>query len=375
MQVYARGINQAFREMVGSFHFRSTEGDVAEYDLPIVSSLSRDGPVLRVDEPVTFRFSHPAERVLFNAARDINIFSVLYESLWTLAGRNDVQSIAYYTPGMTKYSDDGATWHGAYGHRWRHDPVPEVVGKVVYRDGGPDDIDTLDQLDQAVFLLREDNGTRRVVLTMWDAAKDLHGQQPNGKDYPCNTHVYVKVRHGKLDIHVCNRSNDLVLGLFGTNFVVFSFLAEYLAAKVGVPIGRYYHTTDDLHVYLERHGAKLGEWLAEHSGHHDQYRMWCRGVLDDVPMVTVPLVKGPVAFDREVQDIVERYCGRSDGDNNPYKYTEPFLQDVAQPMFLAFRAHKEKHRELALEFAGLIQADDWRIAASAWLTRRYKEKT
>lgn len=335
---------------------------------------SRAGRVRRLPEPVTLTFSAPTERLLFNQVRDINPYSILYESLWALCGRDDVEPISYYTPRMREFSDDGKTWHGAYGRRWRYH-----FGK--------------DQLDQAVWTLSTSPESRRVVLGMWDPRVDGAG---NGKDYPCNTHIYLTLRDGRLNLTVCNRSNDAIWGLFGTNYPVFTILQEYLAARIGIPVGVYHHVSNDLHAYRP-HLEEMPKWLEEYRPRdycptcHPAYsnRAYVkRGTCEacgkesgwltpyryqepyaDVPMKTVPLVRDPAAFDREVKDFVDQAWGGRDISPN---WSEPFLDTVALPMALAFHHHKIKRPDEALGFANLIAADDWRIAAVNWLERRRK---
>lgn len=329
MYLRFRGVNEAFRELVSMF---------ARCDSSIMERPSRNGPVLRLEEPALLTYTNPTERVLFNQSREVNCFSVLYESLWVLAGRNDVAPIAHYTKRMVDYSDDGKTWRGAYGHRWRH------------AFGG-------DQLNKAVELLRATPTSRRVVLAMWDGRLDLLEQQPEMKDLPCNTHAYLSVRDGNLDLTVCNRSNDLVWGLLAANYVEFSFLLEYLAARVGVGVGVYHHFTNDLHVYLNN--FKPEEWLAEKPE-------------ADYPKA-FPLIRDPEVFDRELPAFVDLNRGPEE-PTCEVSWQEPFFRDVASPMLRAFHRHKAKDTEGAVVWAGRIAADDWRIAATSWLTRRLERR-
>ena len=57
---------------------------------------SRNGPVLMMPDVVTTEYAKPEERVLFWPERDANPFLHLYESLWMLAGRNDIEPILRY---------------------------------------------------------------------------------------------------------------------------------------------------------------------------------------------------------------------------------------------------------------------------------------
>jgi hypothetical protein len=173
------------------------------------------------------------------------------EAMWMLAGRNDVDFVAQYTPRMRNYSDDGKTLHGAYGRRWfTHF--------------------TIDQVWECVMRLRRDPTDRRAVITMWDPRVDLNpGPYYEAKDVPCNTQIFLAIREGYLNMTVVNRSNDIVWGAFGTNSVHFTFLQELLACAIGVPVGRYYVMSNNFHMYDSVEGyarfKQLGSVVDKHK--------------------------------------------------------------------------------------------------------------
>lgn len=200
---------------------------------------SRNGPVFQSPEPVTTVYEYPLERVVFWPERDANPFFHLYESLWMLAGRNDVGPLLPYAQNMAAFSDDGVTLHGAYGCRWRKWFSQEYMGanKV-----------PLDQLAVIGEALRKNNEDRRCVLQMWDVETDL-GR--SGKDVPCNTMATFQVStSGRLDLVVFNRSNDIVWGAYGANAVHMAFLLEYMALITGYPVGTYSQVSVNYHGYL-----------------------------------------------------------------------------------------------------------------------------
>lgn len=210
---------------------------------------SRDGQVIQAPWPVTTVYSKPEERVMFHPERDCNPFFHLYESIWMLAGRNDVQPLLRYAKQMGAYSDDGNTFHGAYGHRWRHWPLP-------FMDQG------MDQLGKIVDTLEHNKDDRRCVLSMWDPKRDLGNA---GKDFPCNLTVTFQVSvHGKLDMVVFCRSNDIIWGAYGANAVHFSMLQEFVARMIGLEVGTYSQVSVNWHAYV----AALGkvERLKDYRG-------------------------------------------------------------------------------------------------------------
>jgi thymidylate synthase len=369
-----------------------------------------------IDEPVLITYSHPKERVLFNAARDANPFFTLYEQLWMLAGRNDVDSVAYYVKKMMEFSDDGKTLNGsAYGYRWRAATTHPNAAEYSVSGYG-----RVDQLDVIVEHLKADPNSRRAVLTMWNVEDDLlkigckvehrpinedcnlnnNGNRctcppeyPPSKDVCCNLNVMFSLREvvkdieqpydaeelGQriyptetrryLDMTVTNRSNDMVLGMLGSDYATFTILQEYMAARLGVEVGKYNHFTNNLHVYTWN--WKPDEWLAEEVKTLDGYQsMRLLGTEKPEMFKLVPLVKDPAVFDREVQSVVTNCDGRK--RTWRFKCEELFLDGVALPMFDAHYVYKHGSMEEALKYAREIQADDWRIACTNWLQRRMK---
>lgn len=368
MHLTTRNVNTAFRDLVSSFNVGTSDPKSN-----VVRRPSRNGPVLQCDDPVTITYTHPRERVLFNQVRDANPFFHLYESLWMLAGRNDVAPLAYYASNMANYSDDGETLNGAYGYRWRHAQTSLGDDSV-----GPDNFE-FDQLYILINHLKADPASRRAVLQMWNVEDDLLKIGPGegtSKDVCCNTAVYFSIRSGSpkfdegkagtvtvksfLDMTVTNRSNDLIWGCLGANAVHFSFLQEYMAARIGVEVGRYNHFTNNLHVYESN--WKPNEWLVSSNV--------TEGYGDMKGRSFIPLVKDPATFEQELPRFVERFSGKLPAEDLADDWKEPFLLDVAQPMLIAFACHKVRDYHGA--FAGMehIMADDWRIAATNWLTKR-----
>lgn len=306
---------------------------------------SRNGPVLVAPEPVMITYTKPYERVLFSPLRDANPFFHLMESLWMLAGRNDVEFPAYFAKNISNYSDDSLTLHGAYGHRWR---------KVM----------TYDQLALIAKELQRNPESRRCVLQMWDASgragfedmEDLRKAITGGKDVPCNTQAYFDCRGGKLNMIVTNRSNDAIWGAFGANAVHFSVLQEYMAAWIGVPMGVYRQFTNNLHVYTKNLNKQAMRELAADSTMRDYY---LNGHVKVFPIVNTDIATWDadlnLFFDKPLRDIED--------------FVDVFFRYVASPMYRAW--HDRKTQGLnGLEPVGRILAEDWRLACQQWISRR-----
>lgn len=290
---------------------------------------TRNGPALEYDGPVATVYDCPEERVLFYPERDANPFFHCLESLWMLGGRNDVAYVSKYSGNIKNYSDDGKTYHGAYGYRWRK--------WFCY-----------DQLDTAAHRLRTFPNDRRTVVSMWDALGDLH-KSNTAKDLPCNTQIFFNVRENKLNMTVVNRSNDMIWGAYGANAVHMSFLMEYMAAKVGVGMGTYTQFSNNFHAYLN-----TLEKVEKIDG--PDYEPYLDFHANDL----VPLVKDCKTFDDEVDAFLDGQRGLS----------EPFLATVATPMAEAWEIYKAGDLFLAVDAAKQIASADWRKACVEWIERR-----
>jgi len=175
-----------------------------------------------------------------------------------------------------------------------------------------------------------------------------------------------------LDMTVTNRSNDLIWGLLGANFVHFSILMEYMAARLGAEVGLYHHFTNNLHCYESN--WKPDEWLKDEGWGYSSHGLSFNGrSFPENIRTDTPLVKNPEAFECELPLLVGHFAG-PDRKSTPLEEMlgEPFLGQVAGRMFNAFDGHKSGNKSWAMKAAEGIAADDWRIACTEWLKRRQK---
>jgi len=322
-----------------------------------VQRASRYGDVIVAPWPVTTIYRNPMERVMFWPERDANPFFHLYESLWMIMGRNDVAGLAKYAKRMATFSDDGDTFHGAYGHRWRKHFTDMTDG-----------LQNLDQLSTIVRRLKQDPDDRRCVLQMWDAEFDLDRV---GKDVPCNTMAtFQRDPSGKLNLDVFCRSNDIIWGCYGANAVHFSFLLEYVALGIGCEIGVYRQHSMNWHAYTNVLGTvdalRPRGIFAIPESHDDPY---VDGSVRPMRMA----IDGD--FER-VTRLIKTLVSESDNDFTSGIPIETFCwAGMAYSMLKAhwhFRqTHDPDRYHKAIEC--LSKADhrnDWVAAGLQWLTRR-----
>lgn len=333
---------------------------------------SRVGDVLVSPMPVMTVYKNPMNRVLFSPMRDANPFFHVMESLWMLAGRNDLPWLTQFNKRFAAYSDDGGkTQPGAYGYRWRN-----YFG--------------YDQLNEIIAELKKNPQTRRAVLAMWDggamwdtvdtdvSGRDMSKNQFNSDllasamgsaDVPCNTHAYFDTIDGRLNMTVCCRSNDIIWGAYGANAVHFSFLLEYMAAAIAIPMGVYRQFSNNFHLYTNVVPENQIMTMARDVEETDRYTQrekphFVNRVASVPALRQVPLIGG---------EGCETFLNELDlwfhGDPED-SYDSMFLNHVAWPMFNSYMAFKEKNYVEAIEIAETIKAEDWRITCVEWLQRR-----
>lgn len=342
--IHVRNVQEALPEGI---HHLLTQGRREE---------SRAGEVCVAPWPVMTVYDEPLERVLFWKDRDANPVFHLMEALWMLAGRNDVEWLARFNSNMTQFSDDGVMFHGAYGYRWR---------QHFQDDWG------VDQLDYIVSLLTANPKSRRAVIAMWDAPVDLYADELAApKDIPCNTHIYLSMQNSDLDMTVCCRSNDIIWGAYGTNVVHFSMLQEYLAAKLGLLVGKLYQLSNNYHAYvdvLERVSSLASEI-------RDPHRTIDRNPYFDNGAQYFPLVTNGETFLFELGEFMDNEMPFDTEDLFDYENKFLIYADILRRVYLEYK--KTRDAGLALRSMDYlfkkveIKGWDFQVATRSWMQRR-----
>lgn len=322
---------------------------------------SRNGRVLVMPTPVTSVYEQPTQRVLLDIKRAANPFFHLFESLWMLAGRDDVAALNnYITDFGTRFAEKDGRVHGAYGYRWRR-----AFG--------------FDQLEAIVLRLRGNPQDRQCVLQMWDCFSENHDGNDDllgdWKDRPCNTQVYFRVRSrvvGQdgaatgtekfLDMTITCRSNDIVYGAYGANAVHFSILQEYVAGRVGAQVGVMYQISNNYHAYVDVLGRVGNPALTTYQS---------------LSMKPLSMANDWSTWDEDLhmfmqwqRELVER------GVTVPAQgYHNKWFTNTAEPMFLAHYLFKNAFRKEAESMAQLVEAEDWRAAAILWFAIRTSHRS
>ncbi len=171
--------------------------------------------------------------------------AITYELLWFLRG--DSNATWLQERGVTIW-DEWAKADGdlgpVYGVQWRSWPRREA-------DGGG----TIDQIQQAIDLIKRDPNSRRIIVSAWNVA-DL----PKMALMPCHAFFQFYVADGKLSCQLYQRSADLFLGV-PFNIASYALLTHMIAQQCDLDVGDFIWTGGDCHIY-DNHTEQVATQLS-----------------------------------------------------------------------------------------------------------------
>jgi thymidylate synthase len=289
----------------------------------------------------------PRERVLSIPHRNANVFAQIAETLWVLAGRDDLDFLNHYLPRAVDFSDDGKTWRAAYGPRLR-----AWAGEV-------------DQLAEARARLVEDPHTKRAVLNIFDPARDY----VETLDVPCNNWLHFLQRDGELHLSVAVRANDAIGGFSGINTFEWSVLHELMAVTLGWQVGKLSWFVGILHVY-ERH-YETATKILRHSGISTLYEFGLASIPITIGLDDLDDVLRQVFFVEQLAR--EGSFGQAQAENS--RICDPFFKASAV-MLRAYNAFVDTNSsKLAFDIIDELPDSDFRIAAIEFMLRKLRTRT
>ena len=163
--------------------------------------------------------------------KKLHLKSIIYELLWFLRGDTNIKYLNDHGVSIwDEWADENGELGPIYGQQWR-----------AWKDykGG-----TIDQIQNAVDLIKNHPESRRIVVNAWNVA-DL----PNMELSPCHCLFQFYVANGKLSLQLYQRSADSFLGV-PFNIAEYALLTMMMAQVTGLEPGEFIHTTGDTHLYL-----------------------------------------------------------------------------------------------------------------------------
>jgi thymidylate synthase len=103
------------------------------------------------------------------------------------------------------------------------------------------------QLDKVIGQLDFNNETRQAAISIYDG-KEINKY---ANDTPCTYAVQFTILHGRLDMCVVMRSNDLWYGFCNDQYC-FSELQKLVSTELNIEPGVYYHFAHNMHLYNDK---------------------------------------------------------------------------------------------------------------------------
>ncbi len=163
--------------------------------------------------------------------KKVHLKSVIYELLWMLRGDTNIKFLKDH--GVTiwdEWADAAGDLGPVYGAQWRSWRTKE--GGIV------------DQIAQAVEMIRKNPESRRIIVSAWNVG-ELHQMAL----MPCHAFFQFYVAGGKISCQLYQRSADVFLGV-PFNIASYSLLTLMMAQVTGLEAGEFIHTFGDVHIYL-----------------------------------------------------------------------------------------------------------------------------
>ncbi len=157
--------------------------------------------------------------------------SIIHELLWFLRGETNVASLrAEKVTIWDEWADARGDLGPVYGAQWRS--WPDADGAAI------------DQISQAVELIRRDPDSRRIIVSAWNVAAI-----PRMALAPCHALFQFWVGDGRLSCQLYQRSADVFLGV-PFNIASYALLTCMMAQQTDLLPGEFIWTGGDCHLYL-----------------------------------------------------------------------------------------------------------------------------
>ena len=178
---------------------------------------------------IGFYIENPLDNAIENTERKWNPVYAEAEWQWYLSGDRNIAKLAELygkVPEIWKrMAFPNGNVNSNYGWQWRRN----------------------DQIDYVVNLLRNEPETRQATISIYDGKE----HDTFAFDTPCTYAVQFTILHGKLDMCVTMRSNDLWYGFCNDQYC-FSKMQEMVSNELNIEPGIYYHFAHNMHLYNDK---------------------------------------------------------------------------------------------------------------------------
>jgi thymidylate synthase len=202
-----------------------TANQAFEYLFPYILSNGQEVNGTKQIMNAAFYIENSMDRKITCDYRNWKEDYAIAEWQWYLSGDPNADAIAEKAQIWKLMKDEDGNVNSNYGYQW-------IRNNQIYK---------------VIDMLKKDPTTRKASVSMYDG-KEI---DKYSKDTICTYSINFQLHNDKLNMSVLMRSNDLVFGFCNDQYC-FSKLQELVAQEVGLPMGQYFHYSDNLHIY-KRH--------------------------------------------------------------------------------------------------------------------------
>jgi thymidylate synthase len=178
---------------------------------------------------VGFYITDPMDNKIINRERNWKQEYAEAEWQWYLSGNRNISELGNIYGKIPKIwkrmADENGDVNSNYGWQWKRNA----------------------QLDMVIQTLKHYKDTRQACISIYDG-KEITDY---AHDTPCTYAVQFTILHGRLDMCVTMRSNDLWYGFCNDQYC-FSMLQGLVAYELNVEPGVYYHFAHNMHLYNDK---------------------------------------------------------------------------------------------------------------------------
>lgn len=206
--------------------------------LDLMRSVLENG-IRKIDRTGTGTLSMFGAQLRFNlecglpmvTTKQLHMRSIIHELLWFLRGDTNIGYLHEHGVSIwDEWADVNGDLGPVYGKQWRG--WRSIDGRCI------------DQLTEALHLIRHDPDSRRILVSAWNVGELEQMRLP-----PCHLLFQFYVAANKLSCQVYQRSADLFLGV-PFNLASYALLTHLVAAQTDLQVGDLIWSGGDCHLYL-----------------------------------------------------------------------------------------------------------------------------
>jgi len=168
------------------------------------------------------------------------------ELLWFISGSDNIQDLKAIYEKNKIWDANYEDYLGRLGLDQNDGSMGRIYGTQWRRWRGADGQE-VDQLAEAIHLIKNNPDSRRILVNAWNAAESSANQVALP---PCHTFFQFYVAEGRLSLQMYQRSADMFLGV-PFNIASYALLLHMVAFVCKLEVGEFIHAIGDAHIYLD----------------------------------------------------------------------------------------------------------------------------